>query len=68
MANFVFRHLLVVALALLGGNAGAGGAADEDFLLQHIGGAVADVGAGLDDLVSSKLILRLVLPTWVISP
>ena len=43
--------LVALALAILGSDAGAGGAADEDFLLEYVGGRVADVGAGLDDLV-----------------
>ena len=43
--------LVALALAILGSDAGAGGAADEDFLLEYVGGRVADVGTGLDDLV-----------------
>lgn len=38
-------------MALLGGDAGAGGAGHENLLRQHFGGGVADVGTGLDDLV-----------------
>ena len=51
----VRRPLLVVALALFGGDAGAGGAADEDALLEHLGGAGADFRQGADDLVSLEL-------------
>jgi len=46
-----FTNLFVFALAILGGYTGAGSTANEDFLFKHIGGAGADVGTGLDDLV-----------------
>ena len=47
--------LLVVALALLGSDAGAGGAAHKDTLLKHLGCTGADFGQGTDNLVSLEL-------------
>ena len=41
----------IVALAVHGGDAGAGGAGHEDALLEDLGGAGADFREGADDLV-----------------
>lgn len=48
------KELLVVSLTILRSDAGAGSAADENFLFKNIGCGIGDVGASLDDFVSLK--------------
>ena len=47
--------LLVVALALLGCDTGAGGAAHKDTFLEYLGSTGADFRQGTDNLVSLEL-------------
>jgi hypothetical protein len=44
-------RLFVVTLALFGGDAGTGGAANKDAFLEYFGSACADFGEGADNLV-----------------